>query len=133
MSYIRIWIHAVWTTKRREKTLSKEVRLLLLKHIKDNAKDKGIFLKEINCDPEHLHVMLSLPADQSIGKVMQLLKGESSYWLNKNKLTKVKFEWQEEYFATSASESYVEKTIHLPRLLSRGRGPCIRRNLHLII
>lgn len=40
---------------------------------------------------------------------MQLIKGESSFWINKNKLTKEKFEWQDEYFAVSVSESILEK------------------------
>ena len=38
-----------------------------------------------------------------------LLKGESSYWINKNKLIREKFEWQDEYFAVSVSESAVNK------------------------
>lgn len=38
-----------------------------------------------------------------------LIKGESSYWINKNKLTSTKFEWQDEYIALSVSESIVEK------------------------
>jgi len=40
---------------------------------------------------------------------MQLIKGESSFWINKNKLTARKFEWQDEYFAVSVSESVVDK------------------------
>jgi len=40
---------------------------------------------------------------------MQLIKGESSYWINKNQLTPQKFEWQDEYFAVSVSESGLEK------------------------
>jgi putative transposase len=39
---------------------------------------------------------------------MQLIKGESSFWLNKNSLTKEKFEWQDEYFAVSVSESILD-------------------------
>ena len=39
---------------------------------------------------------------------MQLLKGESSFWINKNHLCKTKFEWQDEYFAVSVSESTLE-------------------------
>lgn len=38
-----------------------------------------------------------------------LIKGESSYWINKNKLTRTKFEWQDEYIALSVSESFVKK------------------------
>ena len=47
--------------------------------------------------------------DQTIQKLVQLIKGESSYWINKNGLTKEKFEWQDEYFAVSVSESIVNK------------------------
>jgi len=36
---------------------------------------------------------------------MQLIKGESSFWINKNKLTKTKFPWQDEYFVVSVNES----------------------------
>lgn len=40
---------------------------------------------------------------------MQLLKGESSYWMNKQKVVPGKFEWADEYFAVSMSESQVER------------------------
>ncbi|MFT6193025.1 MAG: REP element-mobilizing transposase RayT [Polaribacter sp.] len=37
------------------------------------------------------------------------MKGESSFWINQQRLTKEKFQWQTEYFAVSVSESIVEK------------------------
>lgn len=40
---------------------------------------------------------------------MQLIKGESSFWINKNGMIKEKFEWQDEYFAVSVSESMIDK------------------------
>lgn len=40
---------------------------------------------------------------------MNLIKGESSFWINKNKLTKMKFEWADEYFAVSVGESQLNK------------------------
>ena len=36
-----------------------------------------------------------------------LIKGESSFWINKNKIVPQGFEWQDEYFAVSVSESAV--------------------------
>ena len=107
MPYIAIWIHAVWATKNRERIITNEIKPKLLAHIKENAKSKEIYINEMNCEPEHLHALISLSADQSISEVMQLIKGESSYWINKNKLTKVKFGWQDEYFAVSVSKSQI--------------------------
>ena len=37
-----------------------------------------------------------------------LLKGESSHWINKHDLIKMKFEWQDEYIAVSVTESNIE-------------------------
>ncbi|MBL1215040.1 MAG: IS200/IS605 family transposase [Ignavibacteriae bacterium] len=107
MPYIAIWIHAVWATKSRERIISKEIKPKLLAHMKENAKSKKIYINEMNCEPEHVHALISLSADQSISEVMQLIKGESSYWINQNKLTKVKFGWQDEYFAVSVSKSQI--------------------------
>jgi putative transposase len=39
---------------------------------------------------------------------MQLIKGESSFWINKNGLCRGKFEWQDEYFAVGVCESVLE-------------------------
>ena len=39
---------------------------------------------------------------------MQLIKGEASFWINKNKLIQG-FEWADEYFAVSVSESQLYK------------------------
>jgi len=57
---------------------------------------------------DHVHGLISLKSDQTISKVAQLLKGESSHWLNEN-IGDVKFEWQDEYIALSVSESMIDK------------------------
>lgn len=115
MPYIRIWVHAVWGTKSRERLITKELKPKLLNHIKENAKDKKIFIKEINCETEHVHALISLSTDQSIGKILQLIKGESSHWVNENQLTKTKFGWQDEYFAISVNESQIAKVVRYIR------------------
>ena len=63
----------------------------------------------INGYLEHVHCLISMNSGQNIDKILMLLKGESSYWINKNKLTSSKFDWQDEYFAVSVSESAVSR------------------------
>ena len=101
MPYIRIWIHIIWSTKNRERIITKEIKSKLLNHIRENAKAKNIFIDFINCEPEHVHATISLGSDRTISKVAQLIKGESSNWVNKNKLLMSHFEWQDEYIAVS--------------------------------
>ncbi|WPR77737.1 IS200/IS605 family transposase [Algoriphagus sp. NG3] len=108
MPFIKVYIHFVWSTKNRFPYLnSKELRLKVWNHIRENAEVKGIFLDFVNGYADHCHCLVSMTKNQTIEKIMQLIKGESSYWINKNQLTTEKFEWQDEYFAVSVSESQI--------------------------
>jgi REP element-mobilizing transposase RayT len=110
MPYIKVYIHFVWGTKNREPYLAtKEIRQKVWQHIRENASKKGIFIDFVNGYKEHCHCLVSLGVDQTIQKVMQLIKGESSFWINKEKLTQENFQWQDEYFAVSVSESMIEQ------------------------
>ena len=107
MPFLKIWIHFVWATKNREPYLLENGRQLLFAHIKDNGVQKNIHVDFVNAHIDHVHALISLNAEQTISKVAQLLKGESSFWANKNKLFSQQIFWQDEYFAVSVSESGV--------------------------
>jgi len=116
MPFVKVYIHFVWSTKNRFPFLkTKEMRLKVWNHIRENAKEKGIFIDFINGYNDHCHCLVSLGVDQTIQKIMQLIKGESSFWINKQGLLAdlpsaeiEKFEWQDEYFAVSVSESMLD-------------------------
>lgn len=109
MPYVRAYLHLVWSTRNRIQFLdSQELRMKVWKHIKDNSLEKGIFIDFVNGYSEHCYCLISLGVDQTIQKVVQLIKGESSFWINKHKLTKSIFAWQDEYYAVSISESAVQ-------------------------
>ena len=109
MPFIKVYIHFVWSTKNRVRTLNTpEIRQKVWQHIRENAIKKGIFIDFVNGHAEHCHCLISLGIDQTISKVMQLIKGESAFWFNKQGFMKQKLEWQDEYFAVSVSESQIE-------------------------
>ena len=110
MPIIKVYIHFVWSTKNRYPYLhTSELRKAMWKHIRENAKKKDIYIDFINGYEEHCHCLVSLGDNQTLRQIMQLIKGESSYWINKEQLLKEKFEWQDEYFAVSVSESHIDK------------------------
>ncbi len=106
----------VFSTKNREPFLnSSEVKKNVFQHIKKNAEEKGIWLDCVSGHHDHAHCLISLGKEQSISKVAQLLKGESSFWINQQKLTTKKFIWQDDYWVVGVSESHLEsvrKYIH---------------------
>ena len=113
MSFVKVYIHFVWNTKHRHPFLSTmEIRQKVWLHIRENAKAKEIFIDRINGYKEHCHCLVSLGKNQTIQQIAQLLKGESSHWINKENILKnerLKFSWQEEYYAVSVSESILNR------------------------
>jgi putative transposase len=109
MPFINVWIHYVWSTKERQPFLSPSIRVRVFAHIRENAFAKGIHLDFINGGIDHAHALVSLGADQTIAKIAQLLKGESSHWINAEGLVPAEFGWQSEYFAASVDPAGVNR------------------------
>ncbi len=104
MSYVKVYVHFIWSTKNREPFLTDDIREDVFNHIRENASEKNIYIDFINGYVEHVHCLVSLNEDLGIGKIAQLLKGESSHWINKNDLSKYHFQWQSEYMAIGVGD-----------------------------
>lgn len=109
MPFVKVMIHAVWGTKCHFPFLTEAIKQKVISHIRENAYNKQIFIDRLNGHTEHLHCLFGLNADLSIAKTLQLIKGESAFWINKQQLIKSKFEWADEYFSVSVSESLLDK------------------------
>jgi putative transposase len=107
MPFVRIMIHSVWNTKSRYPFLVNGNKEIIIDHIKENAIKKQIYIDRLNGYHEHLHCLFGLKADISLSKTLQLLKGESSFWINRNLMSN--FEWGDEYFAVGVADSDINR------------------------
>ena len=57
--------------------------------------------------PDHIHIPFGMRPTQALSDLMQDIKGDSSKWINQNKLIMGKFAWQEGYGAFSYSKSQI--------------------------
>ena len=89
--------------------MTKNIRQDIFNHIRDNAKSKNIYIDFINGHTDHVHILVSLGPKQTTSEVAQLIKGESSHWINQNKLTRQKFQWQSHYWAMSIGLTEVDR------------------------
>ena len=110
-SYTSCWIHMVWSTKGRHKVLQKRIRFRLSEFLNEYSSSKGIYMKANYVNSDHVHILASLPSNMTIENIAKTLKGGSSYWLNRNRLTKNKFSWARGYGAFSVSKSNLDKVI----------------------
>lgn len=100
-----ILLHVVFSTKYRKPLLADSWRDDLFAYIGGIVDDhKAILLKSGGIE-EHVHLLLRVHPEFAISKTIQLLKANSSGWINKMEKTEARFEWQRGYAAFSVSQS----------------------------
>ena len=87
-SYNKIWIHFIWETPDKEKILSKDTRKKISNFLYSYCKEKHIFMKVNYVNADHVHTLVDLPTDISVEECIKLLKGSSSFYINKNRITR---------------------------------------------
>ena len=103
-----LYSHGFLYKKQRAISEFKRIEKTSFSACQKNADEKGIWLDCINGWQEHAHCLISLGREQTISKVAQLIKGESSFWINQNKLIESKFIWQDDYWVVGVSESHLK-------------------------
>ena len=84
--------HVVWITKYRKKILVGKIASRLKVLLMQGCSVKGITIIKGNIQPEHVHLLISIPPSLSIAQVMQYLKGRSSKKLQEE------FSWLKKQF-----------------------------------
>lgn len=107
-SYSRCWIHLIWGTLNRDRVLNKKAAAGLSRYLVEYADEQALYMKINFVNPDHVHALIDLPTGFSIKKMVQLLKGSSSHWVNSSELATGKFAWGRGYGAFSVSHSNVD-------------------------
>lgn len=110
-TYTQLYIHIVFAVKYRDAAISEEWDERLRQYITGIVQHNRHKLIAINNMPDHMHMFIGLNPVQSISVLIQQVKGDSSEWINKEKLTKQRFRWQEGYGAFSYARSQVDTVV----------------------
>lgn len=111
-TYARIHIHLIFSTKERQKLIPKDVQPQLWSYMAGIFHNKGIVPIAINGTDNHVHALFHLPTTMALAKAVNLLKTNSSGWMNEHQR---RFGWQDGYGAFSVGESNIEAVINYIR------------------
>mgnify|MGYP006307689323 CR=1 FL=1 len=104
-SFSQIFVHAVFSTKKRYPFIKAEIESELFAYMGDSIKRlKGIPIL-INGIANHVHVFSTLPKLITVPKLIEELKRNSSRWIKSKGVSYQRFAWQNGYGAFSVSES----------------------------
>ena len=107
-TYIQAYFHLVFTPKNREALIRKSWKDELEKYITGIVQNNGHKLIAIGSMPDHIHIFIGYNVNQTIPKLVEQIKTSSNHWIQKNKLTRFKFDWQKGYGAFTHSHKQVD-------------------------
>jgi len=105
-SLAKVNVHIVFTTKYGQELIIDEVRGELHSYVIGVLSNLGSYTYEIYANPDHIHILCTLPRTITMADLVSKIKTTSSKWL-KNKGVPV-FYWQDGYGIFSVSSSKVE-------------------------
>ncbi len=104
-SLSKVYIHCVFSTKRSMPLITDTIRKDLHAYIIGTLSNIGSYVNEIYANPDHLHVLCTLPRTITIAELISKIKTSSSKWIKKQGI--INFSWQNGYGSFSVSSSKV--------------------------
>lgn len=95
-SYISNHIHVVFGTKGRARSIKEQIQPKLWAYMAGIAENHGMHAVKIGGIDDHVHLLINLGGELGIIKAVQLIKSNSSRWMNEH--PGPRFDWQEGYF-----------------------------------
>ncbi len=106
-SLAKIYVHLIFSTKERERTLPDEIRPELHAYMGGILKGLGCSAIEINTEPDHAHVLFLLSRTEALSNIVGHLKKSSNDWLREQDPQLAQFFWQAGFGAFSVSQSQI--------------------------
>lgn len=110
-TYTQIHIQVVFAVKNRISLIQNVWKDELYKYITGMIQNYDHKVLQINGMPDHIHILFGFRPTQALSDLMQMVKEDSSKWINGKKFVKGKFSWQSGYGAFSYSKNQLPRVI----------------------
>src|SRR5258708_37372005 len=110
-TFSQIYIQTVFAVNGRLSLIRQDFKEDLYKYITGIVRNKGQKLISINGMSDHLHALIGLKPAMALADLVRDIKSDLSDWVNRRKLARGKFGWQEGYGAFSYGHSQLDTII----------------------
>jgi REP element-mobilizing transposase RayT len=110
-TYTQIYLQIVFAVKGRESLVLQSWENQLYKYITGIVQNKSHKMLAINGMPNHIHFLIGMKPSSNISDLVREIKKSSNEYVNKHKLTRFKFQWQEGYGAFTYCHNHLSYVI----------------------
>lgn len=111
-TYTQLFVHIIFSTKGREKVLSKHFREDLFKYISGILKHKNQKPFAVNGTIDHIHILVGMEPNITVSDLVRDIKHSSTNFIKEKKFIKHKFNWQKGFGAFTYSKSQLNSVIN---------------------
>ncbi len=110
-TFSQIYIQTVFAVSNRQSLIKANFKEDLYKYITGIVKNQGQKLISINGMPDHVHILIGLRPAMALADLVQEIKADSTNFVNKRRLVRGRFSWQEGYGAFSYGHSQLDTIV----------------------
>ena len=110
-TYSQIYIQAVFAVEGRASLIRPEWKEDLFKYIGGIFRNKNQKLIAIGGIEDHIHLLFGLRPSMATSDLVRDVKSDSTEFINKNRLVRGNFYWQEGFGAFSYSRSHLDAVV----------------------
>ncbi len=104
-SLSKVLLHMVFSTKNREKTITKHLRDSLHAYVSGLCRARGSEAYRVGGTDDHIHIACTLPRTVTMAKLVEEIKKTSSIWMKQQEHGTPNFSWQAGYGIFSLGQS----------------------------
>lgn len=104
-SFTSLFVHIIFSTKDRAPELTPELSGRLFAYMGGIVRERRGQPLIINGPADHVHLLLSAPATESVADLLRVVKTNSSRWVHEQFPARKRFGWQAGYAAFTVSNS----------------------------
>jgi len=102
----KVYVHIVFSTKNGVPLIKDEIKAELHYYVIGTLTNLDSYTNEIYANPDHIHILCSLPRTITIAELISKIKTSSSKWIKTRGISN--FSWQGGYGIFSVSSSKIE-------------------------
>ncbi len=110
-TYTQCYFHLVFAVKNRDALVKKEWKSEMEMYITGIVQNHRHKMLAIGSMPDHIHLLIGYNVNQLIPDLVEEIKTSSNKWINCERLSKFKFEWQKGYGAFTHSHSQIDSVV----------------------
>ena len=111
-TFTQCYFHLVFSVKKREALIEKEWKDDLEKYITGIVQNHRHKMLAIGTMPDHIHMFIGYNVNHLIPNLVEEIKTSSNRWVQEQRLSKFKFDWQTGYGAFTHARSQLETVVN---------------------